>query len=193
MSLDPTSLSNHVRVLVKEGRRRLLTLTAGVFCLAGAGPVQNTLLRALLIVAAVALVGLTFRLDRGARSNLFPPRALSLGAPIGLALWILSLHGMTQTSVSLFLPLLLQVVHGVSPVFINIVNIVISLGWTIGTFSVSGWSGRRERFALFIQLYRQRIVYRPSLSNVCPGHRGERRKHFGQQFVGRERGRAHAV
>ncbi|MGC2415806.1 MAG: MFS transporter [Stellaceae bacterium] len=127
---------------------RLLTLTAGVFCLAGAGPVQNTLLRALLIAAAVALVGLTFRLDRGARSNLFPPRALSLSAPIGLALWILAFHGMTQTSVSLFLPLLLQVVHGVSPVFINVVNIVISLGWTIGTFSVSGWSGRRERIAL---------------------------------------------
>jgi MFS family permease len=127
---------------------RLTTLTAGVFCLAAAGPVQNTLLRALLITAAVALVGLTFRLDRGARNNLFPPRALSISAPIGLALWILSLHGMTQTSVSLFLPLLLQVVHGVSPIFINIVNIVISLGWTIGTFSVSGWSGRRERLAL---------------------------------------------
>ena len=127
---------------------RLATLTAGVFCLAGAGPVENTLLRAILIAAAVALVGLTFRLDRGARSNLFPPRALSLSAPIGLALWILAFHGMTQTSVSLFLPLLLQVVHGVSPIFINIVNIVISLGWTIGTFSVSGWSGRRERIAL---------------------------------------------
>ena len=48
---------------------------------------------------------------------------------------------MTQTSVSLFLPLLLQVVHGVSPVWINVLNIVISCGWTIGTFSVSGWSG----------------------------------------------------
>src|SRR5258708_17213675 len=59
---------------------RLVTLTAGVFCLAGAGPVQNTLLRALLIVAAVALVRLTFRLDRGARSNLFPPPALSIAA-----------------------------------------------------------------------------------------------------------------
>ncbi len=127
---------------------RLATLTTGVFCLAGAGPVQSTVLRALLIGAAVALVGLTFRLDRGARSNLFPPRALSISAPIGLALWILAFHGMTQTSVSLFLPLLLQIVHGVSPIFINIVNIVISLGWTIGTFSVSGWSGRRERIAL---------------------------------------------
>jgi hypothetical protein len=71
-----------------------------------------------------------------------------LGAPIGLALWILALHGMTQTSVTLFLPLLLQVVHRVAPVVINFLSIVISMGWTTATFTVSGWSGRRERFAL---------------------------------------------
>ena len=56
---------------------------------------------------------------------------------------------MTKTSVSLFLPLLLQVVHRVSPVFINFLSIVISFGWSIGTFSVSGWSGARARFVLF--------------------------------------------
>ena len=49
---------------------------------------------------------------------------------------------------TLFLPLLLQVVHGVSPVFINFLSIVISLGWSTGTFSVSGWSEARERVAL---------------------------------------------
>ena len=57
---------------------------------------------------------------------------------------------MSQTAVTLFLPLLLQVVHGVSPLFINFVTIVISLGWSIGTFSVSGWSGARERIALWL-------------------------------------------
>ena len=96
----------------------------------------------------MALVGLTFRLDRRAADNLFPRGALSISAPIGLALWILALHGMTQTSVTLFLPLLLQVVHQVSPVVINFLSIVISMGWTIGTFTVSGWSGKRERIAL---------------------------------------------
>ena len=71
-----------------------------------------------------------------------------MSAPIGLGLWILAFHGMTQTSVNLFLPLLLQVVHGVSPVFVNFLSIIISCGWTIGTFTVSGWSGMRERVAL---------------------------------------------
>ena len=127
---------------------RLATLTAGVLCVAATGPLADASLRILLIVAAVILVGLTFRLDRNAANNLFPPNALSIGAPIGLALWILAFHGMTQTSVSLFLPLLLQVVHRVSPVFINFLSIVISFGWSIGTFSVSGWSGARERMVL---------------------------------------------
>jgi hypothetical protein len=127
---------------------RLGTLTAGVLCVAASGSVAGSAPRVLLIAAAVTLVGLTFRLDRQAADNLFPRSALSLNAPIGLALWILALHGMTQTSVTLFLPLLLQVVHRVSPVVINFLSIVISIGWTTATFTVSGWSGKRERLAL---------------------------------------------
>jgi MFS family permease len=127
---------------------RLAGLAAGVCCVAAAGPVEGLAPRLLLIAAGIAVVGLVFRLDRRAANNLFPAQALSLDAPIGLGLWILALHGMTQTSVNLFLPLLLQVVHGVSPVFVNFLSIIISCGWTIGTFTASGWSGIRERLAL---------------------------------------------
>jgi len=127
---------------------RFGTLAAGVLCVAGSGSVPGIAPRILLIAAALALVGLTFWLDRRAADNLFPRGALSVNAPIGLALWILALHGMTQTSVTLFLPLLLQVVHQVSPVVINFLSIVISMGWTTATFTVSGWSGKRERLAL---------------------------------------------
>ena len=127
---------------------RFGTLAAGVLSVAASGSVSGAAARILLIAAAIALVGVTFWLDRRAANNLFPRGALSLTAPIGLALWILALHGMTQTSVTLFLPLLLQVVHHVSPLVINFLSIVISLGWTTGTFTVSGWSGKRERLAL---------------------------------------------
>ncbi len=63
-------------------------------------------------------------------------------------MWILFLGGGAQTSVNIFLPLLLQVVHGVTPLLISFVSIVISFGWTVGTFLVSGWSGPKERLAL---------------------------------------------
>ena len=88
---------------------RFATLAAGVLCVGASGSVPGIAPRVLLIATAVPLVGVTFWLDRRAPANLFPRRALSINAPIGLALWILSLHGMTQTSVTLFLPLLLQV------------------------------------------------------------------------------------
>jgi predicted MFS family arabinose efflux permease len=127
---------------------RLAGLAAGVCCVAAAGPAGGLVARVSLIALGIAIIGLTFRLDRRAANNMFPAQALSLNAPIGLGLWILALHGMTQTSVNLFLPLLLQVVHGVSPVFVNVLSIVISCGWTIGTFTASGWSGLRERLAL---------------------------------------------
>src|SRR4051812_28298825 len=123
-------------------------LATGVLCVAAAGPVEALPLRLLLLAVGVGMVGFPFRLDRRARNSLFPHSALSLNAPIGLGLWILAMHGMTQTSVNLFLPLLLQVVHGVSPVFVNFLSIIISCGWTVGTFAASGWSGIRERLAL---------------------------------------------
>jgi MFS family permease len=143
--------------LIQEGERRAFagvpfgrfgTLGAGVLCVAASGSVPGSVARALLIAAAIMLVSLTFWIDRRAPDNLFPRGTLSVNAPIGLALWILALHGMTQTSVSLFLPLLLQVVHHVSPLVINFLSIVISIGWTTGTFTVSGFSGQRERIAL---------------------------------------------
>ncbi len=129
---------------------RLTLLTSGVMCIAIAGPVDALALRVALIAAAIALVALTFRLDRAAENRLYPARATSLSGPVGLALWILFVVGMVQTSVTLFLPLLLQVVHGVSPVFVSFVTIVVSLGWTSGTLLVTRWTGARERFALSV-------------------------------------------
>ena len=129
---------------------RLAMLGTGVFTMALAGAVSDGLLRAALIVGALALLALTFRLDTAAENRLYPSGAFSARSPVGLALWILFSVGMVQTSVTLFLPLLLQVVHGVSPLFISFVSIVISGGWTVGTFLVSGWSGARERFALWV-------------------------------------------
>jgi MFS family permease len=129
---------------------RLATLAIGVCCVAATGPIDNNLARLALIVAAVFLVAIAFRLDHHASNKLFPSHALSLNAAIGLSLWILTLHAMSQTSVTLFFPLLLQVVHDVSPIYINFLTIMISFGWTVGTFAVAGWSGARERVVLWV-------------------------------------------
>lgn len=128
---------------------RLAVLVSGLMCIAMAGLFDQAAPRAALIMAAIALIWLMFRLDRTAENRLYPSGVLSLRSPVGLALWILFLVGIVQTSVTLFLPLLLQVVYGVTPLFISFVTIVVTVGWTTGTFLVSDWSGARERTALW--------------------------------------------
>lgn len=129
---------------------RLAMLSAGVLCVALAGPVSGTAPRVALLVCAAAMLWYTFRLDRAADNRLFPSRTLSLSSPVGLALWILFVTGVGQTTVVLFSPLLLQVVLGVRPLFVSFVILAVTAGWTVGTFTVSGWTGARERFALWI-------------------------------------------
>ena len=126
---------------------RLSVLTSGVFCLALAGPVHDTLARVGLVILAIALLWLTFRIDRESKSRMFPTHVLWPGSVVGLAMWVLLLGGGVQNSLTLFLPLLLQVVHHVNPLIINFLTIVISFGWTVGAFVASGWSGPREKFA----------------------------------------------
>ena len=127
---------------------RLTTLALGVCAVAATGPVSDPWLRVFLIVAACLLVGLAFRLDRRAENKMFPGDALSISAPIGIALWILAFHSMGQTSVMLFLPLVLQVVHGITPILISYATILLSIFWTIAAFTVSGFSGARERMVM---------------------------------------------
>jgi len=129
---------------------RLGLLTGGVFAVALAGPVFEGAMRVLLIVTAVVLVVVCLRLDRRAENPLYPTGALSIFSPVGLGLWILMLGGMAQTSVNVFMPLLLQVVHGVTPLLVSFIAITVSAGWTIATFAVSGYSSRREDLALGI-------------------------------------------
>ncbi|MDX1484602.1 MAG: MFS transporter [Alphaproteobacteria bacterium] len=127
---------------------RLGLLTGGVFAVALAGPVFDGAMRILMIAAAVVLVVVCLRLDARAANRLYPTGALSIFSPVGLGLWILLLGGMAQTSVNVFMPLLLQVVHGVTPLFVSFIAITVSAGWTVATFVVSGYAGRREDHAL---------------------------------------------
>jgi predicted MFS family arabinose efflux permease len=127
---------------------RLSILSLAVFCIAMIGPVKGTAWHVAFALAAIVLLCVTLRLDRKSANKLYPSNPFSFRTTVGITLWILLLMGLVQTALSIFLPLVVQVVHGVSPVFVSIANITLSFAWTVGTFLVSGWSGARERFAL---------------------------------------------
>jgi MFS family permease len=121
---------------------RLLWLGTGVLSVALSGHVTAVWMRLGLIGLACLLVGLTFRLDRHAVTRLFPSQPLSWSSPVGTAYWMFFLFGVTSSQVSVFMPLVVQVLHGVSPLGAGYFAAIRSITWTLAALASAGFSAR---------------------------------------------------
>lgn len=131
--------------------RRLALLAAGVFAVAAAGQIEAIVPGIALVVLAGVLVWLTLRLDGGAENALFPKRPLSMSTPVGAAYWLFIAIALTQIAPSIFLPLLLGALHDVPMLWIGYYNMVMSVGWSVGSFSVAHLTSRSAmRLAMLI-------------------------------------------
>lgn len=118
---------------------RVLLLGAGVVSVGFTSMLEAPALQAMLAGLAIVMVAATFRLDSGSGNPLFPTRALSLLTPVGTAFWIFLLLALTHASIGVFLPLFLQVLHGMPPVVAGYFNGVLALSWTVASVLTSGW------------------------------------------------------
>jgi MFS family permease len=129
---------------------RLALLGSGVLGVASSGQVASLGLRLLLISSAALLVVLTFRLDARASQRLFPSQPLALTTPVGTAIWIFFLFGVISSQMSVFLPLVVQVLHGVSPLEAGYVAAIRSLAWTAAALCSAGLQGRKVHLAVVL-------------------------------------------
>ena len=127
---------------------RVSLLGVGVLCVASSGQTQSAALRAALIVAAGLIVWYAFARDAAAENRLFPSQPLSLSQPVGLAYWGHILIATAYVAVSIYLPLVLTVLHGIAPLYVGLANGMMSIGWSIAAALSAGLSGSRERKAV---------------------------------------------
>lgn len=127
---------------------RLLLLGVGIISIGVAGRAASDLLRPVFLVAAVLIVWLAFHLDARAENRLFPSQPLSLSHPVGLGYWILILVVGAYTAISIFLPLVLTVLHGIEPLYVGVVNAMMSISWSLSAALVAGLHGGAERRAV---------------------------------------------
>lgn len=127
---------------------RLGLLGAGVLCVGLASTIESRAGMTGLVALAFILVGLTLRLDHAADNRLFPSHPASLRSPVGTAFWIFFLTSITHVAVGVFLPLVLQVVHGVSPLAAGYFNAVLAVAWTASAFVTAHWRGAAVALAL---------------------------------------------
>ena len=126
--------------------RRLLLLGASVLLVGASGQFGDLAARAGLIAGGVLCLIVVLRLDRG-DGNLFPRRVLSLFAPVGTAYWVFLLLSAGYTPLTIFMPLALNEIYGLSPLWIGYMLTVFSLAWTVGSIGTAGWNDRWTRIA----------------------------------------------
>jgi MFS family permease len=127
---------------------RLAVLALSVTCIGLSSQIGDVPEKAVLVVAALVLVWFTVRLDGSQKHRIFPTGVLSMRAPIGAAFWVQSLIFVTVTTTQTFMPLVLNGVYGVTPLWIGGVTTIFSFGWTAGSLGIAGASPKLQQASM---------------------------------------------
>jgi predicted MFS family arabinose efflux permease len=128
---------------------RIALLTLGILSIAMSAQVAAVGGKIALIAIAIAVVWDSVRRDHKAENRMFPSRPLSLSRPVGTAFWIQALVAISQTTLYIYPPLVLQVGYGLAPLYVGVANGLLSLGWSCGAGIVTPLKDGRERWAMF--------------------------------------------
>ncbi|HEY1384376.1 MAG TPA: MFS transporter, partial [Dongiaceae bacterium] len=127
---------------------RMIFLTGGSLAVCIANEAR-TPLAALIVVGALIALWLGLRLDRRARSPLFPAQLLSARSASSLGLWIIGLMPLAEASVFLFVPYVAQVHMGLSVMHAGQIASITALGWSFSAMLVAR-SGDKQATRLII-------------------------------------------
>jgi MFS family permease len=127
---------------------QLGALAASTLLIAVAGVLARPLASAGLVLAGLALLGLTLRLDAGARVQLLPRAACDLGTVTGSGYAMIFCLFASTTVFGVFGPALLQAIDGLSPLEAGYVIAADSIGWTVTALVVANLQGRGEAQAI---------------------------------------------
>ena len=129
---------------------RLGLMCAGVLCVASVANVGTALARATLLAAATTAFALMLRLGSASRERLFPVDVLSLRRSVGKGFWMIFFVAMSTTPGSVYIPLLLQVLHGIPAAAAGYFYAGQSLAWTAAALLSARLAGSRARGALVL-------------------------------------------
>jgi len=122
------------------GRVALICLAIAV--MSTASVVALPLIKAALFFVAVALLVTMILLDRRSTAPLFPSDAFSPRTMTGVAMWFALLVSIAYSPLSIFVPIFLQSLHGFDPLAAGYTVAGASMGWTVSSIAVAGWSLR---------------------------------------------------
>ena len=136
------------RALSAGARPRVPGLRVALICLAIAAMsltavASHPVAKVGLFVGAIAALVLTLIVDRRATTPLLPSDAFSLHSATGIGLWLTLLVSIAYSPLQIFVPIFLQVLHGLDPLSAGYMVAGASFGWTGVSLVVAGTSPQR--------------------------------------------------
>lgn len=110
---------------------RILLLALGVMAIAAADRLGHAAAGAASVLVGLALIALVLRIDRRHAPHLFPTAFPGLRHPASLGLWVLLLMPLAQAPVYVYIPYLMQMHRGLSPVQAGYFGVVHALAWVL--------------------------------------------------------------
>ena len=128
---------------------RLALIGAGVMAIALANQASGVIIPGALIAAAVMLFAIVLRIDARSPRRMLPSRPFSPATPRGAGLALIFCLSVSTMSFFVYGPLLMQTLHGTSPVETGYFVLLDALAWTAVAFVVANlsaaWSDRLIR------------------------------------------------
>ena len=147
--LPPHSVAPAVGPAKRFPIRRLALLAGAALAISGASVIPSLAVNAAGIALAVLLLFAMVRLERTATVRLLPSDALRPATPLGAVYLTMALITV-GTNAIVFVPLLLQVLHGRSPLEAGYLTVLQALGWTLGSLLSAGSGSARARRAMVL-------------------------------------------
>jgi MFS family permease len=124
--------------------RQLLALTVGVLAISAAGVQSDPWRMAGAAAGGLAALGLVLRLERDAPERLFPPTPLALGVAWGPGFVMVLALATATVSFTVYGPLLLARLYGVSALTAGFLVAIESVAWTLAAIAFAGAPARLE-------------------------------------------------
>ena len=119
---------------------RVALICAAIAVMSSATVIRVPQAKAALFVAALVMLTAMMILDRRSRAPLFPSDAFSPRTVTGAAMCFALLVSIAYSPLSIFVPMFLQTLHGFDPLLAGYTAAGASMGWTVASLVVAGWS-----------------------------------------------------
>ncbi len=126
-----------------------LILLAGSVLAISVGSTEATIRSQLShVLAAALMLGFLVQKEKTSEVRIFPRGTFDGGNPLSLAFLTLGLLCVSENA-EFFMPLFLQNLHGLSPLFAGYISVMIAVGWAAAELISARWSGTGANRALF--------------------------------------------